>query len=84
MIMYIQSSGTVSLFKHFRGYLGTFRDVDAYSAKPTGSQLGGEKRPPLPVFKMENNALILKRKALKFSFKFYVLHQTNSVFWQIQ
>ena len=35
-----------SLFKHFQGYLGIFRDIDAISATLTGVQLGGG-RPPL-------------------------------------
>ena len=30
-----------SLFKHFQGFLGIFRDIDAYSAKLTGVQLKG-------------------------------------------
>ena len=30
-----------SLFKHFQGFLGIFRDIDAYSAKLTGAQLKG-------------------------------------------
>ena len=36
MIMHIQSS----LFKHFQGYIGIFRDIDADSAKLRGTQLG--------------------------------------------
>ena len=37
------------LFKHFQGYLGIFRDTDAYSAPLTGAQLGrrGEASPVL-------------------------------------
>ena len=35
-----------SLFKHFQGYLGIFRDTDADSAALTDVQLGGEGRPP--------------------------------------
>ena len=30
-----------SLFKHFQGYLGIFRDIDAYSATLPAAQLGG-------------------------------------------
>ena len=30
-----------SFFKHFQGYLGIFRDIDAYSATLTGAQLKG-------------------------------------------
>ena len=30
-----------SLFKHFQGYLGIFKDIDAYSGTLTGAQLGG-------------------------------------------
>ena len=30
-----------SLFKHFQGYLGIFRDTDRYSATSTGAQLKG-------------------------------------------
>ena len=41
MIGHIQNSGIVrTLFKHFQGYLGIFRDMDAYSATLTGAQLG--------------------------------------------
>ena len=29
-----------SLFKHFQGYLGIFRAINAYSATLTGAQLG--------------------------------------------
>ena len=31
-----------SLFKHFQGCLGIFRDINAYSAKLTGAELGGK------------------------------------------
>ena len=30
-----------SLFKHFKGYLGIFRDIDGYSATLSGTQLRG-------------------------------------------
>ena len=36
-----------SLFKHFQGCLGIFRDIDAYSAKLTGAELGGKQCPDL-------------------------------------
>ena len=35
------------LFKYFQGYLGIFRDIDAYSATFTGAQLGGRGNSPL-------------------------------------
>ena len=63
-----------SLFKHFQGYLGIFRDIDAYSVTLTGMQQGEDGRPPLPILKIENSALILKRKALILSnFELYFL-----------
>ena len=34
-----------SLFSRFQGYLGIFRDIDAYSATLTGAQLGRKKFP---------------------------------------
>ena len=41
-----------SLLKHFQGYLGIFRDIDAYLTTPTGVQIGrggerGEASPAL-------------------------------------
>ena len=39
-----------SLFKHFQGYLGIFRDNDVYSATLTGAQLGGREEPSLYFF----------------------------------
>ena len=46
---YIQNS----LFKHFQGYSGMFKDIDAYSATLTGAQLVGEERLPLSSLKIE-------------------------------
>ena len=34
-------SGGVTFFKHFQGYLGIFRDTDAYSVTLTGGGGGG-------------------------------------------
>ena len=53
-----------SLFKHFQGYLGVFRNIDAYSATLTGVQQGGEWRPRLPFLKIEESVLIFEKKAL--------------------
>ena len=50
MIMHIQIPGIV-------GYLGIFRDIDAYSATLTGAQ-------PCPFLKIKKSILILERKAL--------------------
>ena len=33
--------GKNSLSKHFQGYLGIFKDIDAYSATLTVAQVGG-------------------------------------------
>ena len=40
-----------SLFKHFQGYLGIFRDIDAISATLTGVQLGGGEASPVIFWK---------------------------------
>ena len=39
-----------SLFKHFQGYLGIFKDIDAYSATLTGAELEGNKGAPQTFF----------------------------------
>ena len=41
-------SGGLTFFKHFQGYLGIFRDTDAYSVTLTGMQLGGGSEGDLP------------------------------------
>ena len=44
MIRHIQGPGIISnLPKPFQGYLGIFRDIDAYSATLTGAQLEEEQ-----------------------------------------
>ena len=55
-----------SLFKHFQGYLGIFRDIDAYSVTLKGAQLGEESRGslPFPFLIIEKGALIWENKAL--------------------
>ena len=47
-----------SLFKHFQEYLGIFRNIDTYSARLTGAQVGEEERPSLPFLKIEESVLI--------------------------
>ena len=75
MTRHIQSPGIVrTVCKHFQGYLGIFRDIDAYSSTLTGVQLrdggvgweegGGGAGLPCPFFKIEKNALILEKKTL--------------------
>ena len=57
MMYYISSIFSflsLNRFFNFQGYLGIFRDIDAYSATHTGTQLGGEGRPPLSYLNMEN------------------------------
>ena len=39
-----------SLFKHSQGYLGIFRDIDAYSATHTGAQLRGREETSTALF----------------------------------
>ena len=72
------------LFKHFQGYLGIFRNIDAYSVTLTGAQLGerGEASPAL--FEIEKSVLIFEIKALvvsifglNFPWNFFFL-----CFWQ--
>ena len=64
--MHIQSRSIVrTLYSSIiQGYLGIFRDIDAYSATHTGPQLGEEERPPLNFLKIEKSVLILERKDL--------------------
>ena len=53
--MYIQSPGIViNLFNHFQGYLGIFRDTDAYSTTPTGTQLRGRREVSPAFFENQN------------------------------
>ena len=63
-------SGGVTFFKYFQGYLGIFRDTDAYSVTLTGTQLGrGEwGRPSLPFFEKPKSALIISTLGLDFPF----------------
>ena len=74
MIILIQNPSIVwiSLFKHFQGYLGMFKDSDSYSATLTFAQLRGRREAAL----FEKSILIFERKAqivliygLDFSFK---------------
>ena len=72
-----------SLCKHFQGYLGVFRDGNAYSAILAGTQLGG--RPLLPFFENRNKCPYFGKKcpdcdylSLKFSIQSVVLR----VFWR--
>ena len=49
MIRHIQTPGIVrtvysSILKDIKGYLGIFRDIDAYSATLTGAQLRGREK----------------------------------------
>ena len=66
-----------SLYKYFRSYLGIFRDIDAYSATLTSTQLERESGGslPYPFLKVPVGAFILERKALIVSIfwvKFYI------------
>ena len=52
MIRHIQSPGIISiLFKHFEEYLGILRNIDTYSAKHTGAQLGEREKTAPALFK---------------------------------
>ena len=63
--MHIQSPGIVrALFNHFQGYLGIFRDIDAYWSTLTCVQLAGREEASPALLKIEKNVLILERKVL--------------------
>ena len=65
MIMHIQSPGIVRTVYSsiFLGYLGLFRDIDAYSATLRGVQLGRRGEAPLLFLKINNSILILEIKS---------------------
>ena len=55
MTRHIQSPGIVrTLCKHFQGYLGIFRDIDAYSSTLTGMQLRGRCQVSQVKFSIQN------------------------------
>ena len=63
--MHIQSPGIVrALFNLFQGYLGIFRDIDAYCSTLTCAQLAGREEASPALLKIEKNVLILERKVL--------------------
>ena len=41
---------------------GIFRDIDAYSATPTGAQVGVDGRPLLAFLKIEKSVLIFEER----------------------
>ena len=52
-----------SLFKHFQGYLGIFKDIDVHSATLRGAQIREMWRGlPFSVLKIRKSALILEEK----------------------
>ena len=63
IIRYIQPwQNQNSLLEHFQGYLGIFRDIDAYSAILTDAQLGGEGMSPLLCLKMKKVSWFWKER----------------------
>ena len=53
-----------SLFKHFQGYLGILRDIDAYlvTLKRANSRRGRWGGLPDPFLKIEKSGLVLEKK----------------------
>ena len=62
MISYIQSPGIVYDFC-IQGYLGIFRNIDAYSTTLISAQLGGRGDASSALFEIEKSVLIFGRKA---------------------
>ena len=74
MIMLIQSPGIVrSIFKHFQGYLGIFRVIDAYSATSTGAQLAVRSEASPALFENRRNCPHFVHLWVKFSIQNIVL-----------
>ena len=55
-----------TLFKHFRGYLGIFREIDGFihtHRSATKEGVNGRRGATLPFLQSEKNALILEKKS---------------------
>ena len=60
-----------SLFKHFQGYVGIFRGIDAYSLTLKGGQLGGRGDLFPAVLKTEKTKALIVFFGLNFPFKIH-------------